>query len=589
LKIIKLVFSKIKKIPLPVLIGLFVFISIHLLLVSKTFYVDSGNNIHTTIAGYGDTALHMTQISKFAFSNITNLSEPIFYGEKLNYPFAINFLSAMFLRMTGDWTFSFLAPALFFAFVNTLLAFWIYNIFFQNKSKWAFVGLLVFFLGSGMGGWNYILDINNYNYSPFGFIEGLTKGMATTVGRWDAVWPEQNIGFGLPLSLGFIHQRAFFAGFFGFLVMFLLLLKGIRTEKTKYYIGAGLALGFLPILHAHSFVAALISVFALGITFLITNKKENLKKIATVFVIGAIVSLPQLYYVFDIGAKTATTGFLEPRLGWMINSARGAAQFPINQQATIFNFSYLKFVWVNFGVILPAFFIFVLILLSKPKLFGRDNFLIIFFALTASLLFAIVQTIKFQPWDYDNNKLLVYFQFFSVPVIILMFKKLYEQKKKLGIAVLSIFLLFALFSGFIDLIPRLAINKNSLPIIFNSDSQKIAEYIKINASEDEIILTGTTHLNPVNALAGRSVLVGYPGWLWTRGLDYKKRLREVAEFYKNPSVSKDIILEYQPALILFDPYVVEDYSADKKVFDDNFEKVFESGDFILYKNSTFTK
>mgnify|MGYP003351322116 CR=1 FL=1 len=48
--------------------------------------------------------------------------------------------------------------------------------------------------------------------------------------------------------------------------------------------------------------------------------------------------------------------------------------------------------------------------------------------------------------------------------------------------------------------------------------------------DDKKIITSSTHLNPVSSLAGRPVFVGYPGWLWTRGISYADREEHLKDF-----------------------------------------------------------
>src|SRR3989339_734151 len=108
-----------------VILALMIFV--HLYLISKTLVIDNENNIRTAYAGYGDIPLHLTQITKFAHGQLDNLSEPIYLGEKIKYPFIINLISGLFLRFTGALRFSVLLPVMFFAAGNIFFLFLIYK------------------------------------------------------------------------------------------------------------------------------------------------------------------------------------------------------------------------------------------------------------------------------------------------------------------------------------------------------------------------------------------------------------------------------------------------------------------------------
>ncbi len=108
------------RVPLIVVICLILFALLHGALIMRTFWYDDSGNIRSTLAGFGDIPLHLTQISKFAFSNFT-LSEPIYQGERLSYPFGINLVSGLLLRLSNSWTFSVLLPPLVLM-VSSLMA-----------------------------------------------------------------------------------------------------------------------------------------------------------------------------------------------------------------------------------------------------------------------------------------------------------------------------------------------------------------------------------------------------------------------------------------------------------------------------------
>jgi hypothetical protein len=243
---------------------------------------------------------------------------------------------------------------------------------------------------------------------------------------------------------------------------------------------------------------------------------------------------------------------------------------------------FLKFTWINFGVILPMLLaVFFFALLSEN--FRRKYPWTLHMALTAVLFFALVQLIRFQPWDYDNNKLLVFFQFFAAPALVAFFIWLMEHKKTLGASALIVFFLLGTHSGFMDIIPRLLVPEKRSPVIFDKNAVALADYVRKNIKPNEMILTGSTHLNPISSLAGRPVLVGYPGWLWTRGLDYSKRENDIKSFYADPEKKNFVLDLYNVKHILLDPQTTIDWKADKTLFDKSFQIEFASPNYNLYK------
>jgi hypothetical protein len=564
---------------------LFTFIIFHLYLISQTFLIDNYGNIRSTITGYGDIPLHLTQITKFAFQNPINLGEPIYYGQKLDYSFLINLLSGLLLRITGNFSFSVLAPAFIFAACNIILVFWIYKKVLKGNLL-AYLSVLLFYLGSGFGALIYVQKAleNKLNFSQF--INYVIQNNVTAVVRFDSKYPAQNIDFGAPISLVFLHQRAFFMGFFGFLICLLFLILMLKNTRLKFAsIFAGISFGLLPLAHTHSFIAMSITIFSFMIVALLKKNFTYFKKLLAATIIGTVIAVPQIIYLTAGNSVLAqSAGFIVPRLGWMVPATIGSVTYPYGQLPTVFSFSFLQFLLLNFGIILPTFLVCVIKISFRRNLFTKTNSLIIFsFATAGLLLFLLVQIIKFQPWDFDDNKLLVYFQFLAIPLILLVIKNIYAKTRAIGILIAILFITLALFSGIIDMIPRLAMTKDTLPVIFALDAKHMANYIKTAIPQNELILTGTDHRNPVDALAGRPVLVGYPGWLWSRGINYSKREKEVSNFYVFPSVDNPLLKEFNIQYVLLDNQTITDFKANKQAFDKVFPIIYHIGQYTLYK------
>lgn len=572
-----------------VFVVLALIISFHLYLISKTFIIDNENNIRTAYAGYGDIPFHLTQITKFAYGKLDNLSEPIYSGEKIKYPFAINLISGLILRFTGAFRFSVLLPAMFFAAGNVLLLFLIYKKLIKSK-VFAILALVLFFFGSGFGAYSYIRKAVDQHQSIGTFAQELTVNNVSVNNQLSAKYPNQNIVYNAPIDLVFLHQRPFFMGLFGFLLTFLLLYYLVEKNLWKYAIFVGLVYGLLPLVHTHSFVAVSILLATIWIASLIYKKKEVAKKVVVAAVIGIIIAFPQMYYL--LGTKDTlgrTADFASFRVGWMIQSTIGSVQFPdTSTNITAFSLPYLKFLILNLGLIFPFFLLIIAIIFFVKKsrnneTDGFSSFWFLVLAAASIILFLVVELIKLQPWDFDNNKLLVYWQLCMAPLVMLLFSKIINKKKALGVLALLVFLLVSLTSGFLDVLPRVLVSENKMPVIFDMNARALAQYIQDNIPVDEMIFTGTSHLNPVASLTGRDVLVGYPGWLWTRGINYGAREDLIKKFYVSPSKNDKLISQFNIKYVLTDYQTIFDIKSDPPTFDKTFQKVFQAGQFTLYK------
>lgn len=560
------------------------FIGIHFLMLAKDFTFDRQGGIRTAIAGYGDIPLHLTQVSKFAFGKL-DFNEPIFEGTRLRYSFFINLFSGLLLKITHSWVFSFDFPAMLFAGANTILVYLLYKRLLRKR--WAaIVALLIFFLGSGFGAYKYLAYETTHGGPNLArFTNYLVDNNISTINKSNAVYPEQNISWGAPLTLTFLHQRSFLMGFFLFLLVLYLLLRFYDTGNKKLPWAIGILAGLSPLAHYHSFVAIFVMLGIFAIKQLSDNNRDFLKRTAFMVILGLIVAAPQIVYLIS-GKGSVITGnnsFIIPRLGWMSDPTIGSVVYPTGSSGLAQKLlPFLKFIWINFGVILPMLLaVLTLALLSGN--FRQKHPWVLHWAYTATIFFALVQLIRFQPWDYDNNKLLVFFQFFAAPALVAFFLWFMDRKKALGISALTLFFIIGTHSGFTDLLPRVLVSEQMSPVIFDKGALELADYIRKNVALDDMILTGDSHLNPVSSLAGRPVLVGYPGWLWTRGLDYSGRELDIKTFYSNPENNRSILDKYNIRYVLLDPQAIHDWGADKQVFDKTFALKFSASNYDLYK------
>ncbi|OGD86386.1 hypothetical protein A2870_00725 [Candidatus Curtissbacteria bacterium RIFCSPHIGHO2_01_FULL_41_11] len=569
---------------LPVL-ALFIVIAFHLSLINKTFSEDSNGNLRAASAGYGDIPFHMTQVSKFAFQKNFNFNEPIYDGERLRYAFGINLISGFLLRYTNSWPLAMHLPAMGFMVAGIILTYLSYRLFLKSETG-AVIAVVIFLLGSGFGAGYLFRDYSqSTNISNTSFFQYITDTTASTITKWNAIYPDQNIAWGAPLSLVFLHQRAFFIGFFLFSLFWYLLWNWIKyPDKVKWVLLLGVVVGLTPLAHYHSFVAMLVVLGVVAFVGIIKQKKVLVIRLILLGFIILVLAIPQVLYLVQ-GKSNLTSSqnsFLQLRLGWMSQPTTGSIQFPSESDVSGRVIAFLNFLWINFGIILPMF-IFSTGVSLKSKRFRERFGGVLILSLAAIVLFLSVQLIRFQPWDYDDNKILVYFQFFAAPVIVSFFLWLLAYRKLVGRILLAAFTVVAIHSGVVDQIPRLLVSIDDTPVIFNRDAISLAEFIKEYIPADKKIITTSTHLNPVASLAGRSVFVGYPGWLWTRGIDYSLRESHLKEFYADPIANLNKSYISQAYYVLLDPTAVYDWKASEEVFDEKLNRIFSNDTYSFYK------
>ena len=555
------------------------FLFFHGYLIYKTFVFDKVGEIRVLRAGYGDIPFHMTQVSKFGYTDIFNFNEPLFNGDKIRYAFLVNFLSGLLLRLTGSWMFAMHFVAIGLMTVSSILAFLTYKMW-LGKRWAALLALVLFLLGSGMGAWSYItqhLSVNPYHWSEF--TDYLIDNSVSTVSDWRPVYPHQTINWGASLSLVFLHQRSFFFGVFLF-TLSLYLLTRFPDLKNKYAVWLlGIALGLGPLGHYHTFVALCLVLGSYFIIFLFRKDYLLSKRLFLVGLIAFVIALPQVIYLLSgNNPLSGNNSFVHYRFGWMTDPGIGSVKYPEGLKLNWLTkfIIYLKFNWVNFGFILP---ILALCFLSRTVRSINKTFPFIWLA---AVLFIFNNFVQLQPWDYDNNKILVYFMFFAAGSIMYVLVKIHENRKYLGLLLMLVLYPLFIFSGVVDILPRALVPINEMPIIFNRDAIRMSYFVRQNIEPRDVVITTSTHLNLVSSLAGRPSVVGFPGWLWTKGIDYGSREQDLRNFYLDPLGNFNIAKKYNAKYVLLDPTAIYDWKLDRVLFDQNFKELFSSGGHTLY-------
>jgi len=118
---------------------------------------------------------------------------------------------------------------------------------------------------------------------------------------------------------------------------------------------------------------------------------------------------------------------------------------------------------------------------------------------------------------------------------------------------------------------------------FSVYSVEAGEYVRDNTKEHSMFLTGTHHLNPVIAIAGRRIVCGPDLWLYWHGFDTTQRKNEIAAFYADPAGNADILAKYDVDYIYVSSYERADYRIDDAALNELFDVVFDNGEATIWK------
>ena len=376
----------------------------------------------------------------------------------------------------------------------------------------------------------------------------------------------------------------------------------LRVSSISRMIAAGVIAGLLPLVHAHSFVVVMvvggciaiapywrawlaiavtllplivvsmrgypaiprfsqntelfiIAAAGLPLAWLLLPRKQRILW-GSFFLTASLIALPQMWWSTHNSAVDAGK-FFEWQFGW----DRGT------ENAIWF---WLK----NSGLFIPLT-IAALLWRGKQPLVSRR--LLLFF-LPFTLCFIVPNVLKMAPWIWDNIKVLFYWWLASAPLVALLLARLWQQAKWKRIVAVALFACVTA-AGALD-VAAILVTPVKLQV-FDSAGIRFAELIKQKTEPRALVIHAPVHNHPV-FLTGRRSLMGYPGHIWTHGLDYVQRESEIKRVYAGTADAEAILRKYGVEYAVVGPHERSLMSVNDQFFS-RFEIVGEVGGYRLYK------
>ncbi|HEX3143595.1 MAG TPA: hypothetical protein VHQ64_06455, partial [Pyrinomonadaceae bacterium] len=535
---------------------------------------------------YGDLPFHLTVITRFAFGQNFPPEDPTFSGVRFTYPFLTDFISAMFVRSGAN-----LRQSLFIenwiigvAMVGVLHRFALRLL--HNRTAAILTPLLII-LNGGLGWTMLFSDINRSDGGIFHILRNMQHSYT--------IIPDMAQGWrwGGSITTLLIPQRGFLLGIPLAVIVFTQWWqsmegakgeeqrakgKGPRARNDKSQISnphnaaddrhdswrfalgtlpmrrmlaAGVIAGMLPLIHAHSFIA---TMGVAGVLALINIKKW--REWLAFIVVASVIAIPQMLWSTH-GSAVSTKQFIGWELGW------GHA-----------NENVFWFWFKNTGFFIP--------LLVSALLWKTDRYLVsrklLLFYLPFTLCFIVPNMVKLAPWIWDNIKILYYWWIASAPIVALLLAKLWDGGLGNRVLAAALFIMLTL-SAALDVVPLLM--KKGDYQEFDTDGIAFAEMIKQETPAKAMILHAPVHNTPV-FLSGRRSLMGYPGHIWTHGIDSGPREADIKKIYNGGFDARALLAQYHVDYVVVDPQERSVMPVNDAFFK-QFHEVATVGEYHLYK------
>ena len=136
-------------------------------------------------------------------------------------------------------------------------------------------------------------------------------------------------------------------------------------------------------------------------------------------------------------------------------------------------------------------------------------------------------------------------------------------------------------AGALD-VAAIAVRSNKYEI-FQAAGISFAEMMKNETPPNAVVIHAPVHNHPV-FLTGRRSLLGYPGHVWTHGLEFSQRESEIKRVYAGAPDALSTLRKYGVNYVVVGPIERNMMTVNEQFFS-RFQMVGEVGGYRLYKIS----
>lgn len=569
---------------------------------SNAIYYDPAGNVQVThVSIWGDWAAHFTMGSAMTERGLLLLQSPFLYGARFSYPFVSNAISAALVRMGVPFFNAFVFPSFIYSLLLVVALFWFYRHVFRRTTI-ALIASLIFLFNGGVGFIYFYQDVLASPEPLYTLVNPPREytSMQEHFIRWISVINSEQI-----------PQRALALGFpLAVIALTLIWFYGIgpaesaRTDqrpaherhssllRTHAIPVSMVLLGLMPVIHSHSFMAAgIILSFWLLVALLQTNQGQRFTRFKHWLAFGAGVAAIALPLVKIFLLSNATShDFIKWFPGWYLQ------EFDVN---------WFVFWFLNWGIV-PILALAGLFYLIGTQKTARNRWSVALFFAPFFLLFALMNLFLFQPFIWDNTKVLTWASlgisglaaFFLHVLWTRISMRLARLKKteswlplfvqilraSLGRVLIIGMFIFCTLSGFIDTwrIIRFPLHTYQM---YSQEEMQLVTWVKQHTAVDSLWMTGDMHNLWLYNLTGRQPMLTFRGWLWTHGYEYHGIEADVSRMFREPYQNISLFDQYGIDYVLIGYDEQHNWNANQQAYEEIFPAVKRTMTYTIYKVS----
>jgi hypothetical protein len=456
---------------------------------------------------WGDWSAHLGDVSSFAYGDNFPPHHPRLAGYHFAYHYLTSITAASMVVLGVPVTTSLAWQSFVFSLAATLALF-VFVRRLTGRDGVATLAVGLFLFGGGGGWWLSFREL-------FGG-SGLHHFWARP---WDpalqaaANFQWKNVYFSLLLP-----QRGYLYGLPLTLMALALLYSGMQGKSARPFIAAGVVAGLLPLAHLGSMFALALLTVPMAVLF-------PTRRLIWFVGVWSALAVPQL--LFQQGAQPGALSAMRWQPGWIAS--------PDN-----WGWFWCK----NLGLFWPL----LVVALARRSLLPAPTRRLL---LAFMFVFVAGNLVVFQPWAWDNTKVLMYWFLATCILVAALLARLWSGAG-VPARVALCGLVFALVaSGLLENLDQLLGRDRHL--LLSTEELRVGEYVRLSTPPRSVFAAAPQHNQPVSLLAGRTVVMGFSGWLWSHGLPYADRERDLHTIFSGGRQTDSLLRRYQVRYILIGP------------------------------------
>jgi hypothetical protein len=207
--------------------------------------------------------------------------------------------------------------------------------------------------------------------------------------------------------------------------------------------------------------------------------------------------------------------------------------------------------------------------------------------LALQVIFVVVNTVVFQPWDWDDHKILVYWMLsaavLAAALLIWAWRRVSDRPLAIRLTARAglVLLVVGVIAG-----PTLEnvwmLQGGGRYRLLDGQQIALARRVAEVVPAGGVVVTGMGSHDPVQMLSGRQVLMGYWGQLWVSGIDHRQREAEVLEILRLGPRADELIERYGIAAVVIGPGERDRLGANDAGYAARFPVLGEVGAYRVY-------